>query len=49
MKKNQIKEKTREVPETELEEIRQRIKKHELQTTILKKIIEKTKESNQPK
>jgi hypothetical protein len=30
------------LPETAIEEIRQRIKKQELQTTILKKIMDKT-------
>jgi hypothetical protein len=43
------KEPIRPIPDTGIEEIRQRIKKQELQTTILKKIIEKTKESHQSK
>ena len=48
-KKNPEKQKTNMLPETELEEIRQRLKKQELQTTILKKIIEQTKASKKIK
>jgi hypothetical protein len=48
-KKNPGKEQDSALPETGIEEIRQLLKKQELQTSILKKIIEKTKESNQHK
>jgi len=42
-KKNTNKENATAPPDAALEEIRKRLKKQELQTTILKKIIEKTK------
>ena len=48
-RKKQENEEVNTMPVTDLEEIRQRVKKQELQTIILKKIIEKTKETKQNK
>jgi hypothetical protein len=48
-RKKQENEEVNNMPVTDLEEIRQRVKKQELQTIILKKIIEKTKETKQNK
>jgi hypothetical protein len=45
-KKNPDKAQTKAPPESGLEVIRQLIKKQELQTTILKKLIEKTKQTS---
>lgn len=42
---NEVKEKAGTTPENELEVIRQIIKKQELQTAILKKLIEKNKKN----
>ena len=42
-KKNSEKEHPETISDPELEEIRQRIKKQELQTIVLKKILEKSK------